>query len=351
MVKKDTVGIKEIAKLAGVSIGTVDRVLHNRGGVSQATKEKVLKIVQEAGYKKNIIASRLKLAAKKKFRVAILIPEIKDDFSYWKLPQKGIQRAVEELKEQGISIEYFYFNFMFPLTFDEKREIIIAEKFDAIITVPFLEKECNTLLFEAKKHQIPVVFLDTERMLNQPANFIRQNSYNAGQVAARLLNGLVGEDGVYLVVNILNPLGIQINNQQRERGFRDFFENNFKEKNIEIHTVNHPLDGQLEIDIKTLRFLKEEKKKGIFVTNARSFLLPKILEEYNISNTHIVGFDLNQSNLEYLKSGEISFLINQKPEYQGYSAIKGLYKFLTEKNNEDLNINIPVEIIVKENAL
>jgi LacI family transcriptional regulator len=64
-----------------------------------------------------------------------------------------------------------------------------------------------------------------------------------------------------------------------------------------------------------------------------------------------VGFDLNQSNLEYLKSGEISFLINQKPEYQGYSAIKGLYKFLTEKNNEDLNINIPVEIIVKENAL
>ena len=70
----------------------------------------------------------------------------------------------------------------------------------------------------------------------------------------------------------------------------------------------------------------------------------------NISDTFIVGFDLNKENLALLKTGEISFLINQKPEYQGYIAIKSLYKFLTEKDDSELNIDIPVEIIVKENA-
>ena len=42
-----TVRIKDIALKAGVSIGTVDRVLHNRGEVKAATKEKVLAIAKK----------------------------------------------------------------------------------------------------------------------------------------------------------------------------------------------------------------------------------------------------------------------------------------------------------------
>ena len=56
------IGIKEVAELAGVSIGTVDRVLHNRNGVSNKTASEVRKIIEETGYKKNTVASRLKLA-------------------------------------------------------------------------------------------------------------------------------------------------------------------------------------------------------------------------------------------------------------------------------------------------
>lgn len=350
MDKSNNLGIKEIAKLANVSIGTVDRVLHNRAGVSASTRKKILQIIEETGYTKNIMASRLKLAARKKIKLAILIPEIKHEFSYWKSPQKGINKAVKELKEQGITIQYFHFNFLYPQSFSEQCSTILSEDFDGIITVSFLEKESNELLIQANKVRIPVVFLDTERPLAYPANFIRQNSVKAGMVAGRLLHGLVGNNGQYFVVNILNANGIQINNQQRESGFRSFFAKNFKRKKIAIHTINHPLESDFEITDELRQLFSNEKTKGIFVTNARSFLIPQILKANNISNTFIVGFDLNKQNLALLKKGDISFLINQKPEYQGYAAIKSLFKFLTEKNDSELNVDIPVEIIVKENA-
>ena len=52
--------LQEIAQAAGVSTGTVDRVLHNRKGVSQKTKEKIQAIIEENGYEPNLIARQLK---------------------------------------------------------------------------------------------------------------------------------------------------------------------------------------------------------------------------------------------------------------------------------------------------
>jgi LacI family transcriptional regulator len=350
MDKSNSLGIKDIAKMANVSIGTVDRVLHNREGVSPTTRKKILQIIQETGYTKNIMASRLKLAARKKIKIAVLIPEIKNELSYWKLPQKGIEKAITELKEQGISVHYFQFNFLHPQSFTEQCEIILAEEYDGIITVPLLEQESNMLLAKAHHEDIPVVFLDTERTLSHTANFICQNSFKAGMVAGRLLHGLVGNEGKYFVVNILNEDGIQVNNLQRENGFRSFFTQNFKDQEIEIHTVNHPLISDFEMTDELKKLFLTHSTKGIFVTNARSYLIPQILKENKINDTFIVGFDLNKKNLALLKKGQINFLINQKPEYQGYAAIKSLFKVLTNNDASDLNIDIPVEIIVKENA-
>ena len=57
--------IKDIARMAGVSAGTVDRVLHNRGDVSPKSKAKVQKVLDEIHYQPNVFA--IGLAAKKKY--------------------------------------------------------------------------------------------------------------------------------------------------------------------------------------------------------------------------------------------------------------------------------------------
>lgn len=350
MKNQNSPGIKEIAKLAGVSIGTIDRVLHNRPGVSEKTKKKVLEIIQQTGYKKNILASRLKLAATRKIKIACLIPEIKDASSYWKLPQYGITKAVEELKEQGISVSYFYFNSFDPRSFEKQSNEILKQDFDAIISVPFFKGESDRFLQKLEESEIAAVFLDSRQELNYGANFINQDSFKAGQVAGRLLEGLLKGNGLYFVINILNERGIQVNNLQREQGFRAYFKNKSGHSQEEIYTINLPFDDHVDLHEVIPKLIERKEPKGIFVTNARSFRLLDLLKDYEDSELYLVGFDLNAQNLAYLKAGKIHFLINQKPEYQGYAAVRGLYKYLTSQDQTELNIDIPVDIIVKENA-
>ena len=80
-------------------------------------------------------------------------------------------------------------------------------------------------------------------------------------------------------------------------------------------------------------------------------MIPPILKKHTIKNTFVVGFDMNKENINCLKNDEINFILDQNPKYQGYAAIKGLYKYITEQDASDLNIEIPIDIIVKENKL
>ena len=338
-------GIKQIAKLANVSIGTVDRVLHKRGGVSKETEKKILNIIKETGYQKNMMASRLKLASLKKIKFAVLIPETGDKYSYWKLPKKGVAKAVNELKELGVTVDYYRFSAS-SASFEESSQQIFLKSYDAIVTVPFFEKESNELLKKAKSKNIPVAFLDTEIKLKNKAYFIRQNSHLAGRVAGRLLYGLVGNGGKYFIVNILNDSGIQVNNKQREDGFRAFFDSIGEV--VDIKTINHPLNNSFKVTQKMMSWFKGDDPKGVFVTNSRAHLIPGILSAHEVSNAFLVGFDLSKKNVEYLENGQINFLINQQPEYQGYIAIKSLFDFLTKEDDSELQLDIPVEIIVKE---
>ena len=339
-------GIKQIAKLANVSIGTVDRVIHKRSGVSSETEKKVLKIIKEVGYVKNTTASRLKLASKKKINFAILIPEAYNVWNYWRLPRKGITKAVTELSELGVKADFH--DFIDRSSFSERGNELINGDYDAIVTVAFFEKESNALLLSAKSEGIPVVFLDTEITLNSPAYFIRQDSYKAGKVAARLLHGLVGDQGQYFVLNMLNDRGVYVNILQREKGFRLFFE--AEKSKVDIHSITYSFSGEFKVTKEMEAWFKEEKPKGIFVTNSNAHLVSRILENYAVKNAFVVGFDLNEKNLACLKEDKLNFIINQQPVYQGYAAIKGLFNFLTKKDDSELTIDIPVEIMVKENV-
>ena len=99
--KINQIRIKDIAEKAKVSIGTVDRVLHNRGEVAESTRKKILEIIEDLDYKPNILASTL--ASKKPAIFVTLLPKPPLDEGYWNKPYVGIQKRISEsIKTKGI---------------------------------------------------------------------------------------------------------------------------------------------------------------------------------------------------------------------------------------------------------
>lgn len=88
-----------------MSIGTVDRVLHNRGEVAESTKNKIRKIIDELNYQPNIFASTL--ATKKSAVFATLLPQPLLIDGYWNKPLIGVDRRISELQQYGIQIQHF----------------------------------------------------------------------------------------------------------------------------------------------------------------------------------------------------------------------------------------------------
>ena len=88
----EKIRIKDIARLSGVSVGTVDRVLHNRPNVSPVAREKVEKALKEMDYRPNVYASAL--AYNKSYRFFCIIPKHESE-AYWEEIEEGATNACE----------------------------------------------------------------------------------------------------------------------------------------------------------------------------------------------------------------------------------------------------------------
>ena len=93
--------------MAGVSAGTVDRVLHNRGDVSRASRDKVQKVLDEIDYHPNMFA--IGLAAKKRYHIVCTIPYY-IEHDYWHSVAAGIDRAAQELRPFNVGVDYLFYS-------------------------------------------------------------------------------------------------------------------------------------------------------------------------------------------------------------------------------------------------
>ena len=340
--------IKDIAEKAGVSTGTVDRVIHNRGNVSKRVKEKVLKVMEELQYEPNIIASML--AYNRTFRVVTLLPDFTMDL-YWAQPKLGIERALEAVRHYGITHEAYYFNVLQPETFLQQFDLLFQDPPDAILFAPIFLQESIELLKECENRNIPIALINTNIRDLKALCYVGQDSYQSGILAGKLLNfGLNHQDAAMLL-----NMGEETANAQhmidKENGFRDYFSKQ-KEKQIQIVKAEFG-DYQNQKALQaflTTQFEEFPNLKGIFVVNSRAFVVIDILPEALLKSVKIVGFDLIAPNLKYLREDKISFLINQNPVQQGYLALINIVKQLVFKQSPERMQYLPLDIVVTENV-
>jgi LacI family transcriptional regulator len=342
---KKNIRILDIAKKAGVSIGTVDRVLHARGEVSDQTKDKILKIISDFDYHPNILASSL--ASKKTIIFASLIPWAPDKDSYWSKPQEGIDKAVGQLQHYGIRLRQFHFKMEDPETFSQAAEKILEISPDGVLIAPWAKRESLKFTQELDRRFIPYVFIDSNLKEANPISFIVQNSVQSGYLAAKLIDyGIISQSNI-LLIHITKDLQNANHLLQREKGFMNYFET-VKNKSHRIIVIEVPLD-EIEIsnNLKTC-ILELKTIDAVFVTNSKVHQVAGFFDKF-ARRPKIIGYDLISKNLNLLLQSKIDFIINQKPEFQGYVAVNLLFDQIVRKEKVKSSNYTPIDIITKEN--
>lgn len=336
--------IKEIAKRADVSIGTVDRVIHNRGKVSKEKKEKILKILKEVNYSPNIYARGLVL--NKSYTIAALIPEF-DKGEYWGVPYSGVKQAFNELRQYGINLNYFHFDQNSIESFISQYTAVEKSKPDGVILAPVINFESVKFCSKLVKQKIPFTIIDSNIKDSGAISFIGQDANQSGRLAAKLMDAYVGHKGKVLIVSIRNNENHNKTLQARTEGFKDFFLTSGNLENIILEEIS--ID-QRESNWKDSleQIILEKMPLGIYVPSSKVHFVAEIIDKNKFS-CRLIGNDLIDNNLYYVESGTIDFIIGQRPETQGYLALVNLYKHLVSKQSIESTIYLPIDIITEEN--
>jgi LacI family transcriptional regulator len=343
--EKALVGVREIARKANVSIATVDRVLHNRTGVSAKTKEKIDAIIEELNYKPNILARRL--ASKQILRFAVLIPSVSKETDYWNAPLSGVLQAESEISSYGIQIETFLFDQNDKTSFVKQSELVLKGNFNGVLLAPMFIEESSRFVDECTKLKMPCVFINSDIPDKNSLCYIGPNLYHSGYLTAHISGYLLKENDQVLIVNISKEIDNHHHLLRKEEGFRKYFVDNHKNNEIIKVDVRDTAYDSVKDSLSTA--LKSNKVNLIFVTNSRVSSVARYLEQEKIENIKLIGFDFLTDNIEYLKKQTIDFLICQKPIEQGYRGIMALYTHFVHAIPVEKIYYMPIDIITKEN--
>ena len=344
------VRIIDIAKKAGVSKGTVDRVIHKRGNVSEKAREKVLQVMEELDYQPNIIASSL--AYNRNWKIAALLPKPSED-PFWQQPQAGIEQAYQSVRDYGVVIQLFNFRDANIKSFKDQSQKILNGNFDAVLVAPIFFNESHEFLNQLNDSGITYALINTY-LKREDSNFlcyIGQDSFHSGVLAAKLLNfGIEDEDAV-MVLHLEKAVYNSRHLLEKEQGFQDFFIHH-SNRNIQVIKTSfaHPRDTKSFRAFMDFQFKSYPNLKGIFVTTSKLHFLKKAMQGLISHKIKLVGFDLIEPNLIFLQDESIDFLINQNPVKQGYLGIINLVNHLILKKEIKPIQHLPLDVVMKENA-
>jgi len=338
--------IKDIAEIAQVSIGTVDRVIHNRGEVSERTRERIRVLLEKYNYKPDIHGSSL--AVKKPVRLAVVMPGVVSEHTFWNLPQTGIQRALKELAHFNISVDIFYFNQFDRSDFKRCKKDFPYSELQGVLFAPVFQEESHSFLNQCEEWNLPVVLFNSLLDIPSIRSFVGQDAFQSGYVAAKLINYGMEPDRDVAIINMSVRTDHYAHIISREKGFRSYFEEHSDRlKNlltIDLHGADdQSMNGQL------MEACSKHDLAGLFVTNSRVYKVAEFLARQGSKNVKLVGYDLLPESIQYLKQNYIDFLISQKPEEQAFRGLSSLFYLVAFHREPEARQMLPIDIITREN--
>lgn len=337
------VTIKQIAELANVSRGTVDKVLNDRPGVKNETRKKVLEIAEGLNYQPNFIGKAL-VQSKDPIKIGIILTPEYNPFIQEML--LGVKNAQEEYKAFGIEV-----NIKMPISLEPAEQISILtelenDRVSGIAVFPIDDDRVRTKINQLIDSGIAVITFNSKLQGTNDMCFIGQDHKKGGRTVAGLMSKLLPEGGeVGIIISSYNLSC----HKDRLQGFVDKINlNSFPIHILDIRENQDRKDEAFKITLEY--FNKVPELKGIYITGGGVSGVGnalRILEKTD--QVALICHDLVPETLKLLEDGTVDFALGQSPEFQGYQLVKILFDYLIKKvRPSDTYIEVPITISTQD---
>lgn len=312
--------IKTIAEKMNLSVSTVNRALINKGRISEQTKQKVLKVAHEMGYRPNIQAKSL--ASKDILKIAVVCP---DDI-YFKDVIEGVKAYEKEC--EGYRLELLFLG-TGAHTASEQLTVLrecITDDVNGIILSALHPTMLNDDIDNFAKTGIPTITVNNDVLRGRRIAYIGQNGSIAGAMAGELMvNYLPPGSKVAHMATSSVAMGLR----ERTASFREAIIANGKDIELcgpfEYHDdVLVERNGtDVAVDV-----LTTHKVQGIYANNmVGTCAIAQAIKKTGVKVVAI-GHDSNDEINHHISNGNLSATLFQDPFQQGYQSLKLMFEHL-----------------------
>ncbi len=321
------VTLNQIAEAAGVSRGTVDRALNNRGRIKPEVSERILKIAKEMGYRRNLAGRALALS-KTDLRIGVLVqaaetPNIK------KLLE-GIEEARAQVREFGFEVIIKKVQGIDSEQALRKLHELCDDGCSGIALMPSEEAAFVSQVNKIADRGIPVVTFNSDLEGSKRQCFVGQDSIQSGKVAAGLMAQILSPGSSVLIIS-----GHPGYESHRNRTVSFIKELTEIRPDLKLLPVKYALDDSIraeDISYQMLSNAQRGRDVGIYMAAAGLDGVANSVRRTGLSgHVKLISNDLTEQNIQLIKNGEADFLIGQDPLTQGREPVMILFRQLFEK--------------------
>ncbi len=338
------VTIKKIAEIAGVHPATVDKVLHNRPGVSDEVRERVQKLIDELGYKPNP-AGRVLQQQGKEFIIAAILVKV-DALPYIRA---GIEKGIREQTGLDIKIHWYLTSYSDAGQQAQYIDIAVEEKADGIIISPISSNRVREAINRAADAGIPVIAANSDIEGTRRLCYVGQDGLRASRVAGRTMGNLLrGSGRIAIISSAIDSENNSYHVKVREDGFRDFLRDTFPD--IEIVTAVESFEDPEITYRETLNLLQNRRDlDGLYVTCGGLSQVGDAIRESGRTDLKVISFEKYPEILELLREDIIDCTIDSELERQGAVPVQIIMdQLVLKKSPPEENIFTDIRILIKE---
>jgi LacI family transcriptional regulator len=334
------VGLKDIARELGVSIGTVERALNDKRGVSPATRARVLRVAEQLSYTPNLAARFLKSG--KPCRISVHLPNRAALF--WQALRDGIHEAAAPLAP-SLRIDLQTYPRLgegdIPLL-----ERALDDGTDGLIIAPGNPAALAPYLAEAAGRNIPVVCVVTDAPDSPRLLTVSADSFSVGAVAGELLGRFLPTGGE--VAFFTGWLATQ-DHADKLRGFSASLSR--VNRRLRIGPIVEAHDDEAEADRRTRDVLRAHPRlKGLYVSTSNSIpVLHAAASEGRLSKLTVVTTDLFPELADLIRLGRVAATVYQRPRTQGRIALQTLYQYIRTGRVRTVRERVPPHLVMGSN--